>query len=119
MKCYNHPTEDAVGLCKNCNKGICRACLTELDNGLACTATCVEEVEHINSLIQKSKTSYTMAFAAHRRNAYVMLSLGIGFIIFGLQIDAVRHFLTTMGIIMIIGAALSFNLATKYRDKEK
>jgi hypothetical protein len=30
MKCFNHSTVDAVGVCKHCNKGLCRECAVAL-----------------------------------------------------------------------------------------
>ena len=35
MKCFYHQEKDAVGICKNCNRGLCNECLTEYDKGLA------------------------------------------------------------------------------------
>ena len=71
MKCFNHPQVDAIGICKNCNKGLCRDCLTELENGIACTSTCVEELKQINNLINRNKQSFNFASSAHLRNAYM------------------------------------------------
>ncbi len=45
MKCYNHHSIEAVGVCKNCSKGICPDCLTDVGNGIACTASCAEELK--------------------------------------------------------------------------
>lgn len=44
MKCYNHHDTDAVGVCKNCGKGICTDCLTDTGNGVACTNSCAEKM---------------------------------------------------------------------------
>lgn len=41
MKCYAHPKEDAVAVCKSCGKGICGICAVEL-GGVAYCKTCVE-----------------------------------------------------------------------------
>ena len=40
MKCFYHPEVDAVGVCQNCGRGICRDCAVEVGNALACKATC-------------------------------------------------------------------------------
>ena len=49
MKCFNHPTVDAVAICKNCYKALCKECLVELDDGIACKNDCVEEVVYLNA----------------------------------------------------------------------
>ncbi len=36
MRCYKHPKEEAVGMCKVCNKGLCEACAVEEDGFLFC-----------------------------------------------------------------------------------
>jgi len=41
MKCYVHPKEDAVAVCKSCGKGVCSNCAVEI-NGVAYCKTCVE-----------------------------------------------------------------------------
>lgn len=42
MKCYNHPTADAVGVCKVCQKGICRECAIEHEIGIVCQGNCYQ-----------------------------------------------------------------------------
>lgn len=41
MKCYNHPKEDAVAVCKACGKAVCRDCLISIRGDSYCK-TCVE-----------------------------------------------------------------------------
>ncbi|MGA2248287.1 MAG: B-box zinc finger protein [Verrucomicrobiota bacterium] len=31
MKCFNHPSVDAVALCKSCSRALCRECVGEVD----------------------------------------------------------------------------------------
>jgi hypothetical protein len=44
MRCYYHHDSEAVGTCKNCGRGLCPACVAEVENGLACQHRCEEEV---------------------------------------------------------------------------
>jgi hypothetical protein len=118
MKCFNHPDHDAVGICKNCNKGLCKDCLTEVNNGIACTLTCVEEVKQIDSLINQNKQSYKTASGAHFKNAFIYGGIGFVFIIFGLTTEGLTGFLFMMGVIFIIGSVFSVISANKYK-KEK
>jgi hypothetical protein len=62
MKCYNHQNVDAVGVCKNCRKGICHDCLTDVGNGIACTATCIREVTEINRTLKKRRNSGKLGY---------------------------------------------------------
>jgi len=115
MKCFNHPDADAIGICKNCNKGLCKDCFTEVENGIACTASCIDEVKQINSIINRGRQSYKVTSGAHMRNAYMLGGIGIAFIIFGLTIKGLSVFLSIMGLIFIFGAWLSIISAMKYK----
>ncbi len=117
MKCYNHAENDAVGVCKNCSKGLCKECLTEVNNGIACTLTCIEEVERIDKLIKKGSQSYKTVYASQMRNAYLIGSMGIVFIFFGITMDGITGFLTIMGIIFIIGSVFNVINAKKYKQE--
>ncbi|SRR5579883_62402 len=38
MKCFNHPTSDAVGVCAQCGRFGCTNCLADISNTLLCTS---------------------------------------------------------------------------------
>jgi hypothetical protein len=118
MKCFNHPDLDAIGICKNCNKGLCKDCLTEVDNGIACTSTCVDEVNQVNSLIQRNKHTHNVASSAHMRNVLLFGGMGIVFLIFGLTTEGIGDFLTIMGILFLLGGILSYTSARKYKSMQ-
>jgi hypothetical protein len=52
MQCFLHPNDSAVGICKSCGKGICRACAIQVDRGLACSDACKPFVESLSKLQQ-------------------------------------------------------------------
>ncbi|MBI5643854.1 MAG: hypothetical protein HY954_10320 [Deltaproteobacteria bacterium] len=58
MNCYQHRDSPAVGICKNCNKGLCHECAEDAGNGLACKGLCVDEVRQINTVIERNKRIY-------------------------------------------------------------
>ena len=76
MRCYYHPNADAVGSCKNCSRGLCMACATDVGNGLACPARCEGEVRALNDVIQRNKTSYKKTQSAYTRTALFYAGLG-------------------------------------------
>jgi len=114
MKCFNHSQTEAVGICKNCNKGICKECLTELKNGIACTSTCTEEVTILNELIDRNKQSHAKVSNSYKRNAFIYGSLGLVTIGVGIYQPGAKLYLIPTGIIFCIGAVLSFNTSKKY-----
>lgn len=51
MRCFNHPDADAVGTCKQCNKGLCPDCAADLGHGLACRGLHEQEVASVHDLV--------------------------------------------------------------------
>jgi hypothetical protein len=85
MNCFNHRDSVAIGLCKNCAKGVCAACVVEATNGIACSEPCRKEVSRVAALIKSAKVASTMN---HKGAGYFMpiflLALGCAFAVHGL-----------------------------------
>ncbi|WP_353777728.1 hypothetical protein [Winogradskyella sp. 3972H.M.0a.05] len=114
MKCYNHTNVEAVGICKNCNKGICPECLTEIPNGIACTSSCVEELKLVNELISKNVRSRNSVAGSYRRGALLHGLMGIVFLVYGIMDGKHIWFIEIMGIIFLFFAAINlYNSTTK------
>ena len=84
MKCYYHPETDAVGLCKHCQRGLCSACASERDGGLACRDRHEKEVDQVSALIQrnvqvgvKSRPLSLIAFAVFVIALIVLINLAV------------------------------------------
>ena len=54
MNCFYHPEAVAVGICKNCQRGLCPSCAAELDNGIGCRGRCEGAVLLLNDLVQRN-----------------------------------------------------------------
>ena len=82
MRCFYHDSTEAVAICKSCNRGVCRDCAVEFKNGVACKNRCEAEVEALNQIIDRSKTSYQKTSSAYSRNAiiYLMFAVVFGFL---------------------------------------
>lgn len=90
MRCFNHSTVEAVAICKNCSRGLCRECATEFPNGIACRDKCEAEVEAINLLIDRNKSTHQKTSSAYSRNAIIYLMLAVVFGIWGANEVAAR-----------------------------
>jgi hypothetical protein len=67
MKCFTHRSVDAIGLCKNCQKGLCEACALDLGHALACRGACQTEAALIHAQVLTSRK----LLAAQKRNRYL------------------------------------------------
>ena len=108
MKCFNHDPADAIAICKNCNKALCRACAVDVGNGMACLNSCEQEVIAVNELVQRNKTAFQRTSYAYQRNALVSLLLAL--VLAYLGFNAYRENNQTV-LIMTAGSAIIFFLA--------
>jgi hypothetical protein len=82
MKCYIHNDTDAVGICKNCCKGICSDCTTEVGLSLACSETCIEKVEELEAIMSRSSKIITNVNTRFLNSTYYfIIACGIGLVI--------------------------------------
>ena len=121
MKCFYHNAADAVAVCKNCSKGVCQDCASELVNGIACKDRCEAEVEMINNLIDRNKTTHQKTSSTHYRSALIFLLFGILFLSYGLMnisaYGSYGWFLVLTGILFLIGALIYFLTGKTYINK--
>ena len=79
MKCYYHLEIDAVAICKSCNRALCHDCAADVHPGTACKNRCEREVQSVNTLIERNKTTHQKTAKAYRGSAIAILSVGIIF----------------------------------------
>ncbi|MBI4651644.1 hypothetical protein HY745_10245 [Candidatus Desantisbacteria bacterium] len=119
MKCYYHVEKDAIGICKNCNKGLCKECAVDVTNGLACNNSCEEEVKKINEIISRGKTAYRKTGKAYLHNAIIYGLLGLFFVLIGFySLFTDGHsssvlFILPAGIILLLGGFFSYTNSKK------
>lgn len=85
MRCFNHSDIDAIGTCKVCQKGLCRACAVDMGHSLSCQGEHEGLAEAVNDMVQRSLSVQKVA----GRSKYVAPTffsfMGAIFLIFGLQ----------------------------------
>lgn len=86
MKCFNHEESDAVGICKSCQKAVCRACAIDTGRGLACSESCAEEIAAVNIIIDKNRRIYGIdrKSALLPTGVLMLLFFGMIFSVFGI-----------------------------------
>ena len=124
MKCFYHPQTDAIGICKNCNKGLCQECAVDIGNGIACKARCEAEVRAINEIVSRNKTVYQKTSEAYARNATTYVLIGLAFLGFGIftvivtpRIAPLAFLIIPFGIICLIAAGFNYSTSRKLQKK--
>lgn len=78
MKCFNHPQIEAIGICKNCSKGLCQECYVEQTDGISCKGRCEKMVKKVNVLFERNiETSYVMTGNLSVAAGIVLFLLGL------------------------------------------
>jgi len=108
MKCFNHDTSDAVGICKSCNKALCHSCAVDVGNGLACAGACEQEVRALNEQIRRNRTASQKTGYAYQRNAVVCALIALVFVY--LSIDAYQTGRTPL-LVVTAGSTVIFFMA--------
>lgn len=114
MKCYNHQT-DAVGICKSCNKGICKDCAVDVGDGIACHNSCEQSVKILNELVSESKQALLRTKSVFLRTRTIFFKqalliglLGVFFIVFGLLNErSMASFVVPVGGVFLIWMLIS------------
>jgi hypothetical protein len=115
MRCFYHRDVEAVGNCKNCARGLCGACASEVENGLACRNRCEEEVRALNRIVARNKTAFERASATYLRTALFYVLLGVVFLAGGvMNWGGLRWFLALAAAIFFLSGALHYATAQKY-----
>jgi hypothetical protein len=118
MKCFRHPGNEAVGICKYCGKGMCTECSRDTGVGVVCTPQCEEEVRALKAFMDGNKRVLQLTPQTHLRNSIFFALSGLAFIFFSTlhQEDPFLFLLMVVsGVIMLVGAAFFFINSRKYR----
>ena len=118
MKCFDHSDQDAVGICKSCQKGLCKECAVDLNGGLACRARCEPQVRALSQLVDSNVRLAPVAALAkqHLGAATFNLLLGVVFTLWGIRGPG---FLLALGVVFLLWGAveLSNGLRVKRLDR--
>mgnify|MGYP000176131387 CR=1 FL=1 len=111
MECFYHPNASACGICKSCQRGICKECSSELENGIACKGKCEEQATALNDLVASSikmqassETLINKASSGIGASELFNIALGAIFTIYGISEEKI--FLIILGVAFLLFGAL-------------
>lgn len=118
MNCFYHRDVVALGVCRNCQRGICTECIAEVvPNGIACAGRCEAAAAKAGRMWAKSES-------LNRMWGYVCLIFGLGFAAGGFYswwldryVGFLVVFLVGIGLIYVgVGIAILIRLRTSRAD---
>ena len=112
MKCYVHEDEQAVGICKNCFKAVCRKCAIPDDRGfLACSETCKQELLIAYEMTERAKMAYGLKSGRIPATIIWLSIVGFAMTVFGLltlSVGTAGIFASFMGILLLVGSGIYY-----------
>ena len=66
MKCFQHTTADALGICRTCGKGICGTCARDLGFGIVCSDHCAALATAQHQMSERAAQIYRIGGAKQR-----------------------------------------------------
>ncbi len=119
MQCFNHPDNAAVGICKHCQRGVCRECASDLGHGIACKGAHEDAVSLLNDLISANAQIQTVNPKTIWVAPLFYLFMGLLFMGWGLSTRRHSMFFATFGGGFIVFAALTYLVGHKAYVKSR
>ncbi|MDR2213784.1 MAG: hypothetical protein LBE21_09205 [Pseudomonadales bacterium] len=114
MRCFNHPENEAIGICKSCHRGLCANCATDLGHGLACKGKHESEVNTLHTLIGQNEKIYAAMPKARNAGPLFLGFMGTVFAGYGLFYGQ-----GVMDLPVILGAGfIAFAIYTYFYNKK-
>ena len=117
MKCFNHESVAAIGVCRGCGKGICRSCVIERPGGLACSSGCVERIDAMADLLDSSIAEQNPPARFDYRPIMLMLVLGVTFATLLTQPYVLGLFCLAFGVLTLVYRLIQHWRAARQRNK--
>lgn len=109
MKCFTHPSSDAVGTCKYCCKGVCAECAKDSDYGVVCSERCEAEVKSLKAMVERNRKMVPIAAKTHLRSAVMLFAMALVFIGYGVVVGQgyFQIYMIAFGLIMLLGGGFA------------
>lgn len=119
MRCFYHGDLEAVAVCKSCGRGVCHDCTSEVGTGTACRNRCETDVEALNDMIERGKTTHQKASSTYSRNGLFGILSGAVFMGVGVfEFDGgMLYFFGILGGLFMIHGISQFTIARRYARK--
>ena len=117
MRCFVHPSADAVALCRSCFKGVCASCAIPAGLAVACSPVCATNAERMMKVVEVSGRN---AGAVQRTQGSLLLVLAVVTAVAAvLATDVGRYVMAGATALLLLASLRFFRLAAHWREVEK
>jgi hypothetical protein len=119
VRCFIHQDIEAVGTCRACNKGLCPACVVDLDHSISCRGNCENKARALHAQVAQG----AVVINTQKRNRFFLpaffIVMGAAFMLFASDGKSVLNFGTVAGGGFIAFGVVLIILVQRYaRDLE-
>ena len=117
MKCFAHQSVDAIGLCKNCGKGLCSSCAKDLQFALSCSDSCERELMAVRAQILRSRALLDTQKRFRLLAPVFFVLMGAVFFATDLSSGHFSWFTTVFGVLCILFGGGMYLAARRWTNK--
>jgi hypothetical protein len=116
MRCYYHRDVDAVATCRNCCRGLCDACVVDVDKKAACRDRCEADVAAVGALLAQSDRAFATAGRQMRIAALICVLFAALFVVLSQRMPyaMAAWLLLPAAFVLLIGGGLLVLNARRY-----
>jgi len=118
LNCYRHEDRPAIAVCRNCGKATCIECCDDTGRGIACSATCIDELQQAHQLTERLKQNFgigrkpPMPATIPTYGLFGLILLGVG-VYLSVTRPGIDFLTFAMSAVFFVMAAASYK---RYRD---
>ena len=116
MRCFYHRDTDAIAVCRYCGRGVCDACVAEVDKVSACRDRCESDVTALHIMLARSDSAFGTAARQLRIAAFICVLFAGLFVVLSRQMPyaMATWLLVPAALVLLIGAVLLVFTARRY-----
>jgi hypothetical protein len=113
MRCFYHQTNEAVGLCRHCGRGLCPDCAADTTGGLACKGNHEDQVQRVAEMVARNVSTVGTPGLAQYLTTIALALIAVGFLGFGAF--SIRDGETSGWLLILLGVVLSLSTLNNLR----
>ncbi len=116
MRCYYHRDADAIAVCRHCGRGVCDACVAEVNKVSACRNRCEGDVTALQIMVARSDSAFGTAARQLRIASFICILFAGLFVVLSRQMPyaMATRLLLPAAFVLLLGAVLLVFTARRY-----
>ncbi|MDX9865868.1 MAG: hypothetical protein RBT34_13775 [Anaerolineaceae bacterium] len=106
-----------ASICKSCSKAVCHECAVDVGKGIACKGSCEEDVQMINSIVDRNTKAYSTLKSRSLFGPIFLIITGMVFVGYGLTSAYASGLSVILGICFVLYGVVAIIANKRYIGK--